>query len=53
VVEINELLGDEPGKVNEDPQGDGWFFKIKISDPSELETLLDESAYQAHVESLE
>lgn len=52
VSEINELLNDEPGKVNEAPQGDGWFFKIKLTDSSELDDLMDEAAYQAHVESL-
>jgi len=52
VSEINELLNDEPGKVNEDPQGDGWFFKITITDASELDNLMDEAAYQTYVESL-
>ena len=52
VKEINELLNDEPGKVNEDPQGDGWFFKITITNATELDDLMDDSAYQAYVESL-
>lgn len=50
VVEVNETLTDEPGLVNEDPTGDGWFIKLKITDPTELDTLLDESAYNALVE---
>ncbi|MFZ8897858.1 MAG: glycine cleavage system protein GcvH [Alphaproteobacteria bacterium] len=45
VVEVNEALETDPGLVNSDAQGDGWFFKIKISDVSELEGLMDESAY--------
>ena len=52
VTASNELLNDEPGKVNEDPAGDGWFFKLKLSDASELDSLLDESAYSEYVESL-
>lgn len=45
VVEINEGLVDEPGAVNGDPLGGGWFFKIKISDPAQLEALMDDAAY--------
>jgi glycine cleavage system H protein len=45
VVEVNEALETDPGLVNSDAQGDGWFFKIKIFDVSELENLMDESAY--------
>lgn len=52
VTASNELLNDEPGKVNEDPAGDGWFFKLKLSDASELDSLMDESAYSEYVESL-
>ncbi|MCB1713712.1 MAG: glycine cleavage system protein GcvH [Candidatus Competibacteraceae bacterium] len=47
VVAVNELLNEEPTKVNEDAQGEGWFYKIELSDPSELDSLLDEAAYQA------
>jgi glycine cleavage system H protein len=53
VVEINRALEDAPAIVNEDPLGAGWFFKIRLSDPSELEPLLDEDAYQAYLKSLE
>lgn len=53
VVEINETLADEPETVNNDPQGDGWFVKIKLNDPSELDGLMDEDAYQAYVDGLE
>jgi glycine cleavage system H protein len=49
VTEINQAIVDEPALVNRDPMGEGWFFKIKISDPSQLERLLDEKAYRAMV----
>lgn len=51
VIEVNETLVDEPGLVNEDPTGDGWFLRLKMTDPTELDTLLDESAYKALIES--
>jgi glycine cleavage system H protein len=50
VVEVNSALADEPGKVNEAPEGDGWFMKLKLSDASELDGLMDEAAYKAFVE---
>jgi len=40
---------DEPGKVNEDPTGDGWFFRIKPSDPSQMDAMMDEAAYKAFI----
>jgi glycine cleavage system H protein len=49
VTEINQAIVDEPAPVNRDPMGEGWFFKIKISDPSQLDRLLDEKAYQAMI----
>ena len=45
VVAINELLDDEPEKVNQDPYGDGWFFKVEPTDVGELEEMLDADAY--------
>ena len=45
VVEVNDALGDEPETVNSAPTGDGWFFKIRMADPSELDGLMDEAAY--------
>ncbi len=45
VVAVNEGLVDEPGAVNGDPLGGGWFFKIKITDASQLDGLMDETAY--------
>lgn len=50
VLEVNEDLEDAPQNVNNDPYGDGWFFKLKISDPSELEDLLSAEDYQEHCE---
>ena len=47
ITEVNSALADEPGKVNADPEGEGWFFKIKIANASELDGLLDEVAYGA------
>ena len=49
VTEVNSPVTDDPGKVNADPTGAGWFFKIKIADSSELDGLLDEAAYGALV----
>ena len=46
IIEFNELLEDEPEKVNTDPYGDGWMIKIKISDPSEVDSLLDADGYK-------
>jgi glycine cleavage system H protein len=47
VLAVNEALNEEPGKVNSDPEGDGWFFKMKLSDPSQVEKLMDAAAYKA------
>ena len=51
IVEINQSIVDEPAKVNEDPQGDAWFVKIKASDASELDALMDEAAYKEFAEN--
>ncbi|MEM9632317.1 MAG: glycine cleavage system protein GcvH [Pseudomonadota bacterium] len=52
VVEANEVLTDEPGKVNEDPEGAAWFIKMKVANAGQLSELLDEAAYKAYVETL-
>jgi glycine cleavage system H protein len=52
VVVINEELSEEPGRVNTDAMGEGWFFKIRLADASELESLMDQSAYQDYLGSL-
>ena len=46
IVEINEALADNPGLVNEDPLGDGWFFKMKIADAGVLDSFMDEDEYK-------
>lgn len=51
IVAINEALEDAPESVNSDPYGDGWFFQLKLSDPSELDDLLDADGYAAHCEA--
>ena len=45
IVEVNEALADAPEKINHDPYGDGWMVKVKLSDPSEVDALLDVGAY--------
>ena len=52
VLEGNSALSDDPSLVNSDAEGEGWFFKITLSDPSELETLMDETAYEAFIAKL-
>ena len=46
VVEINAVLSDSPEKINEDPYGDGWLVKVRMSDVSEVDDLLDREAYE-------
>ena len=46
IVEVNELLGDSPEKINEDPYGEGWLVRVRLSDPSEADDLLDREAYE-------
>jgi glycine cleavage system H protein len=50
VVEVNEDLAADPAKVNADPLGEGWFLKLRLSDPKELDALMDAAAYQHFVE---
>ena len=45
VIEVNEALRDDPSLANSDPLGAGWFFKVKLSDPSQLDALMDETSY--------
>lgn len=49
ILELNEALSDKPELVNSDPFGEGWMIKVKISDPAELDTLLDAAAYKEHI----
>ncbi len=52
VVESNQAIVDDPALVNRDPTGDGWFFKIEVTDPDAVEELMDEAAYNAFLETL-
>jgi glycine cleavage system H protein len=52
VVEGNQAVADDPALINSDPEGEGWFFKLKLDDPGELESLMDESAYREWVKTL-
>lgn len=46
ITEINQAIVDDPSLVNSDPQGAGWFFKLKLSNASDVDSLLDEAAYK-------
>jgi glycine cleavage system H protein len=52
IVEVNAALSEDPGAINRDPAGAGWFFRIEPADPDAVERLMDEAAYKALVESL-
>jgi glycine cleavage system H protein len=52
VIEGNPAVVDDPALINSDPEGEGWFFKLKLDDPGELESLMDESAYREWVKTL-
>ena len=50
VAEVNDTLAADPAKVNSDPMGEGWFLKLRLADPKQLDQLMDEAAYQRFVE---
>jgi glycine cleavage system H protein len=52
VVEGNQAIADDPALVNSDPEGQGWFFKLKLENTSELDGLMDEAAYRDWVKTL-
>lgn len=52
VTDANAALGDEPELVNSDPENGGWLFRLTLSDPSELDGLMDKAAYDAYVAGL-
>ena len=52
VAEINSALEAQPAAINEDPEGSGWFMKVKLSDPSELAGLMSEADYKAYLASI-
>jgi glycine cleavage system H protein len=51
VVEVNEVLADAPERINDDPYGDGWLVKVRLSDPGEVDSLLDVGAYRDLLQS--
>jgi len=52
VVEVNSALGDQPATVNESPEGDGWFLKLKVASADEVNSLMDADAYKAFLETI-
>ena len=52
VVEGNQAVADDPSLINSDPEGQGWFFKLKRDNPGELEGLMDEGAYREWIKTL-
>ncbi len=51
IVEVNEAIVDEPSKVNDDPEGEAWFFRMQIEDAAALEEYMDEAAYKTFIGS--
>jgi glycine cleavage system H protein len=51
IVEVNEELADSPERINADPYGDGWMIKVRMSDPSEADKLMDAAAYREMLET--
>ena len=52
VTEANPAIADDPSLINRDPEGEGWFFKLTLSDPSEVAGLMDEAAYREYLGTL-
>jgi glycine cleavage system H protein len=52
VLEGNHAVADDPALINRDPEGEGWFFKLRLSDPGELDGLMDEASYRDWVKTL-
>jgi glycine cleavage system H protein len=52
VIEGNQAIADDPALINKDPEGEGWFFKLKLDNPAEIEGLMDEPAYRDWVKTL-
>ena len=50
IIEVNEGLGDKPESINTDPYGEGWMVKVRLSDPSETESLLDAATYTSQLD---
>jgi glycine cleavage system H protein len=51
ITEANPALGDDPSLVNSDPEGEGWFFRLRLADPSQLDGLMDADAYKAFADA--
>jgi glycine cleavage system H protein len=51
IIEVNEVLADQPEKINSDPYGDGWMVKVRLSDPAEADSLLEVGAYRDLLQS--
>ena len=51
IIEVNEVLAEQPEKINSDPYGDGWMVKVRLSDPGEADSLLDVGAYRDLLQS--
>ena len=51
IIEINEALADTPDRINQDPYGEAWLIKIRLSDPGELDSLMDSGAYVTRIEN--
>lgn len=52
VIEINDALADAPGAVNDDPEGAGWFLKLKVENRADVDALMDSAAYKAFLETI-
>lgn len=52
VTEGNQAVADDPALINRDPEGDGWFFKLRLDNPSDVEGLMDEASYRDWVKTL-
>jgi glycine cleavage system H protein len=52
VIEGNQAIADDPALINKDPEGEGWFFKVKLENPGEVEGLMDEASYREWVKTL-
>jgi glycine cleavage system H protein len=52
VIEGNQAVADDPALINSDPEGAGWFFKLRLDNPGELDGLMDEGAYRDWIKTL-
>jgi len=52
VVEGNQAVADDPSLINSDPEGEGWFFKLRLDNPGEIEGLMDEASYREWIKTL-